>query len=152
MQLNQAALRMETAVESQLRLGDPVLAGLAADLLEVMRPAMKQVLMDVVEMAVQEIGGQLPAQRIDIRLVDGEPELILTADDSKIPPPPPPPPGDEVDAEARITLRLPGYLKDLLADAADGAGDSLNSFVVDTLRSKTYERSSNHSVKRTIDL
>ncbi|MGA7227796.1 MAG: hypothetical protein WBZ45_06260 [Acidimicrobiia bacterium] len=143
---------METAVESQLRLGDPVLAGLAADLLEVMRPAMKQVLMDVVEMAVQEIGGQLPAQRIDIRLVDGEPELILTADDSKIPPPPPPPPGDEVDAEARITLRLPGYLKDLLADAADGAGDSLNSFVVDTLRSKTYERSSNHSVKRTIDL
>lgn len=143
---------METAVESQLRLGDPVLAGLAADLLEVMRPAMKQVLMDVVEMAVQEIGGQLPAQRIDIRLVDGEPELIVTADDSKIPPPPPPPPGDEVDAEARITLRLPGYLKDLLADAADGAGDSLNSFVVDTLRSKTYERSSNHSVKRTIDL
>ncbi|MGC2239642.1 MAG: hypothetical protein WA726_02275 [Acidimicrobiia bacterium] len=152
MQLNQAALRMETAVESQLRLGDPVLAGLAADLLEVMRPAMKQVLMDVVEMAVQEIDGQLPAQRIDIRLVDGEPELIVTADDSKIPPPPPPPPGDEVDAEARITLRLPGYLKDLLADAADGAGDSLNSFVVDTLRSKTYERSSNHSVKRTIDL
>ncbi|MFZ0625575.1 MAG: hypothetical protein WAN34_03675 [Acidimicrobiia bacterium] len=152
MQLNQAALRMETAVESQLRLGDPVLAGLAADLLEVMRPAMKQVLMDVVEMAVQEIGGQLPAQRIDIRLVDGEPELIVTADDSKIPPPPPPPPGDEVDAEARITLRLPGYLKDLLADAADGAGDSLNSFVVDALRSKTYERSSNHSVKRTIDL
>ncbi len=143
---------METAVESQLRLGDPVLAGLAADLLEVMRPAMKQVLMDVVEMAVQEIGGQLPAQRIDIRLVDGEPELIVTADDSKIPPPPPPPPGDEVDAEARITLRLPGYLKDLLADAADGAGDSLNSFVVDALRSKTYERSSNHSVKRTIDL
>lgn len=143
---------METAVESQLRLGDPVLAGLAADLLEVMRPAMKQVLMDVVEMAVQEIDGQLPAQRIDIRLVDGEPELIVTADDSKIPPPPPPPPGDEVDAEARITLRLPGYLKDLLADAADGAGDSLNSFVVDTLRSKTYERSSNHSVKRTIDL
>ncbi|MGA7098064.1 MAG: hypothetical protein WB245_10925 [Acidimicrobiia bacterium] len=152
MQLSQAALRMETAVESQLRLGDPVLSGLATDLLEVMRPAIKQVLMDVVEMAVQEIGGQLPSQRIDIRLIDGDPELMVTADDSKIPPPPPPPPGEDVDAEARITLRLPGYLKDLLADAAEGAGDSLNSFVVDTLRSKTYERTSNHSVKRTIDL
>lgn len=152
MQLNQAALRMETAVEGQLRLGDPQLSGLAADLLEVMRPAIKQVLMEVVEMAVQEISGQLPTQRIDIRLVEGEPELIVNADESKIPPPPPPPLGEEVDAEARITLRLPGYLKDLLADAAEGAGDSLNSFVVDTLRSKTYERTSNHSVKRTIDL
>jgi hypothetical protein len=152
MQLTQAALRMETAVEAQLRLGDPELAGLSTDLLEVMRPAIKAVLMEVVEMAVQEVNGQLPSQRIDIRLVEGEPELIVASDQSRIPPPPPPPPGEDLDAEARITLRLPGYLKELLADAAEGAGDSLNSFVVDTLRSKTYERTSGNSVKRTIDL
>ncbi len=152
MQLTQAALRMETAVEAQLRLGDPELAGLSTDLLEVMRPAIKAVLMEVVEMAVQEVNGQLPSQRIDIRLVEGEPELIVASDQSRIPPPPPPPPGEDLDTEARITLRLPGYLKELLADAAEGAGDSLNSFVVDTLRSKTYERTSGNSVKRTIDL
>jgi uncharacterized protein (DUF1778 family) len=57
-----------------------------------------------------------------------------------------------MDAEARITLRLPGYLKDLIAEAADGAGDSVNSFVVDALRSRAYERVASQSVRKTLDL
>jgi hypothetical protein len=153
MQLTQAALRMETAVEAQLRLGDPDLSGIGSELLEVLRPAIKQTLMDVVEMAAQEVNGQLVGQRLDVRLIDGDPELIIRPDDSNIPPPPTPPsPDDPIDAEARITLRLPGYLKDLISEAADGAGDSINSFVVEALRSKAYERATNHSVKRTFDL
>jgi hypothetical protein len=153
MQLTQAALRMETAVEAQLRLGDPDLSGIGSELLEVLRPAIKQTLMDVVEMAAQEVNGQLVGQRLDVRLVDGDPELTIRPDDSNIPPPPTPPsPDDPIDAEARITLRLPGYLKDLISEAADGAGDSINSFVVEALRSKAYERATTHSVKRTFDL
>ena len=103
-------------------------------------------------MAAQEINGQLVGQRVEIRLVDGDPELDVRSDQSNVPPPPPPPQGEAVDAEARITLRLPGYLKDLIAEAAEGAGDSVNSFVVDALRSKAYERAPSHSVRRTIDL
>jgi uncharacterized protein (DUF1778 family) len=57
-----------------------------------------------------------------------------------------------VDALERITLRLPGYLKDLVAQAADEAGDSINSFVVDALRSRAYERAATSSVKKTFDL
>lgn len=144
---------METAVEAQLRLGDSELASLGSELLEVLRPAIKQTLMEVVEMAAQEVNGQLVGQRVDIRLVDGDPELTIRPDDSRIPPPPTPlDVGELMDAEARITLRLPGYLKDLIAEAADGAGDSVNSFVVDTLRSKAYERKSSSSVRKTIDL
>ena len=136
-----------------MRLGDPELAVLGSELLEVLRPAIKQTLMEVVEMATQEVNGQLVGHRVDIRLVEGDPELIVSTDDSRIPPPPPPSaPGDLMDAEARITLRLPGYLKDLIAEAAEGAGDSVNSFVVDALRSRAYERAASSSVKRTIDL
>jgi hypothetical protein len=153
MQLTQAAMRMETAVEAQLRLGEPELAGLGVELLEVLRPAIKQTLMDVVEMAAQEVNGQLVGHRVDIRLVDGDPELSVRPDESKIPPPPlPPTPGDTMDAEARITLRLPGYLKNLIAEAAQGAGGSVNSFVVEAVRSKAYERATSGSVRRTIDL
>lgn len=154
MQLTQAAFRLETAVESQLRLGDPELASLGADLLEVLRPAVKQMMMEVVEMAAQEVNGQLVGHRVDIRLVDGDPELVVTPDDSRIPPPPPLAEGldEAVDALERITLRLPGYLKDLVAQAADEAGDSINSFVVDALRSRAYERAATSSVKKTIDL
>lgn len=154
MQLTQAAFRLETAVEAQLRLGDPELATLGADLLEVLRPAVKQIMMEVVEMAAQEVNGQLVGHRVDIRLVEGDPELIVTPDDSRIPPPPPLAEGldEAVDALERITLRLPGYLKDLVAQAADEAGDSVNSFVVDALRSRAYERATTSSVKKTIDL
>jgi hypothetical protein len=155
MQLTQAAFRLETAVEAQLRLGDPELAALGADLLEVLRPAVKQMMMEVVEMAAQEVNGQLVGHRVDIRLVDGDPELVVTPDDSRIPPPPPSLAeglDEAVDALERITLRLPGYLKDLVAQAADEAGDSINSFVVDALRSRAYERTATSSVKKTIDL
>ncbi|HEX5696487.1 MAG TPA: DUF1778 domain-containing protein [Acidimicrobiia bacterium] len=153
MQLNRVAGRLETAVEAQLRLGGPEVADLGSELLEVLRPAMRQTLMEVVEMAAQEINGQLVGQRVDVRLVDGEPELTVQPDQSSIPTPPTAPGADEpVDAEARITLRLPGYLKDLIAEAADGAGDSVNSFVVDALRTRAYERVGTTSVKRTIEL
>jgi hypothetical protein len=151
MQLTQAAFRLETAVEAQLRLGDPELASLGVELLEVLRPAIKQTLMDVVEMAAQEVNGQMVGHRVDIRLVEGDPELVVDTDDSRIPPPPFAP-GDTTDTEARITLRLPGYLKEVIAEAAEVAGDSVNSFVIDALRSRAYERAPSNTVKRTIDL
>jgi hypothetical protein len=153
MQLTQATFRLEAAVEAQLRMGAAELVSAGAELLEVLRPAVKQAMMDVVEMAAQEVNGQLVGHRVDIRLVDGDPELVVSPDNSRIPPPPSPPaPGDSSDTEARITLRLPGYLKDLIAEAADVAGDSVNTFVIDALRSRAYDRAPGNSVKRTIDL
>ena len=124
MQLTQAALQMEAAVEAQLRLTDPELAGVGSDLLEVLRPAIKQTLMDVVEMAAQEVNGQLSGQRVDIRLVEGDPELTVRHDEPRIPTPPTPP----------------------------SPGDSVNSFVVDALRSRAYERVASQSVRKTLDL
>lgn len=150
MQLTQAEQLMEAAVQAQLRLAEPQLAALGTDLLDVLRPAIRQTMMEVVEMAAQEVNGQLVGQRVEVRLVDGEPELSVRNDESRFPPPPPP--AEEVDAEARITLRVPAYLKDLIAEAAEGAGDSVNTFVVETLRTKAYERGSSNSVKRTVDL
>jgi hypothetical protein len=150
MQLTQTEQLMEAAVQAQLRLASPEMAALGPDLLDVLRPALRQTMMEVVEMAAQEVNGQLVGQRVEVRLVDGEPELNVRADESMVPPPPPPP--EAVDAEARITLRVPAYLKDLIAEAAEGAGDSVNAFVVETLRSKAYERGATNSVRRTIDL
>ncbi|MFB3050819.1 MAG: hypothetical protein ACE1Z0_02390 [Acidimicrobiia bacterium] len=91
--------------------------------------------MDVVAMAATEVSSQLATQRVDIRLVDGDPELTVVDDGAGVLSSPPPPDGDF--DEARITIRLPGYLKDLVADAASTSGDSVNTFVIDTLKSKT---------------
>lgn len=139
MQLSHAISGLEAAVETQLRVAGPEAAELGSQLMAALQPAIRQSLMDVVSMAATEVSSQLPNHKIDVRIVEGDPELTVTAD--AVPPPPPPPPGAGADEdEARITVRLPGYLKDLIAEAASTEGDSVNTFVVDTLKTKTQSK------------
>lgn len=134
MQLSHAISGLENAVEAQLRVAGSETAEIGSQLLNALRPAIRQTLLDVVTMAATEVSSQLPGSRVEVRLVEGDPELIVAEDASSVPPPPPPADEDE----ARITLRLPGYLKELIAEAAAGSGDSLNAFVVEALRSKAH--------------
>jgi hypothetical protein len=143
MQLSQAINGLEAAVETQLRVAGPEAAELGAQLMAALQPAIRQSLVDVACMAAAEISSQLTDQRVEVRLTEGDPELLVTTDGTR-PPLPPPPPGVD-DDEARITLRLPSYLKDLITDAAASTGDSVNGFVVEALRSKAGEASKSSS-------
>lgn len=138
-QLEHAVLGLEAAVENQLRVAGPDAAEIGSQLMAALKPAIHQALMDVVNMAATEVSSQLSGRRVEIRLVDGDPELTVV-DDLASSPPPPPPHGDTEEEEARITLRLPGYLKELIAAAASDAGDSVNSFVVDALKGQAQPR------------
>lgn len=137
MQLEHTILSFETAVENQLRVAGPDAAEIGGHLMAALKPAIRQSLMDVVNMAATEVSSQLVGQKVEIRLVDGDPELTVVDDETASPPPPPPAGADD---EARITVRLPGYLKELIADAATDAGDSVNSFVVDALKGRAQPR------------
>lgn len=155
MQLSHAITNLESAVETQLRVAGPEMAEAGAQLMAALKPAITQSMMEVVNMAVTEISSQLDTQTIDIKLVDGDPELVVSDDPSATPPPPPPPsPGNEDADEARITVRLPGYLKDLIANEAESTGDSINSYVVDVLNTRARKRHSSHGThhKGTIQL
>jgi hypothetical protein len=139
MQLSHAITDLETAVETQLRVASAEIAEAGAHLMAALRPAITQSMMQVVSMAVAEVSSQLDTQTIDIKLVDGDPELVVR-DDPSAAPPPPAPPGVDDPEEARITVRLPGYLKDLVNEAAADAGDSINAYVVDVLTHKANAR------------
>ncbi len=145
MQLSQAISNLEAAVETQLRVAGTEIAEAGNQLMAALKPAIKESMMEVVGMAVTEVSSQLDSQTIDIRLVDGDPELVVSDDPTAAPPPPPPPPpgAEDVD-EARITVRLPGYLKDLIVNEAESAGDSINSYVVDVLSNKTRRTTGSH--------
>lgn len=145
MQLSHAIANLESAVETQLRVAGPEMAEAGAQLMAALEPAITQSMMEVVDMAVTEISSQLDTQTIDIKLVDGDPELVVTDDPSAAPPPSSP--GSEDDDEARITVRLPGYLKELIADEAESTGDSINSFVVDVLNSRARRRHASHATR-----
>lgn len=155
MQIDHLLVELEQQVDSQLRFADPLKVDLISEVLEVINPAVRQTMFRVVETALAEINSQLTGQAVEIRLVDGDPELIVTM--AAAPPPPPPPeapdaPDADVFDEARITLRIPGYLKEIIADAARNAGDSVNSYVVDALRTAAPATNPKKSVNRKIQL
>ncbi len=151
MLLSHAMTGLENAVETQLRVAGPDIAEAGVHLMDALQPALRQTLMDVVTMAATEVSSQLVSQNVDIRLVDGDPELTVVDDGADVVAPPPPADA-EVD-EARITIRLPGYLKDLVADAASTSGDSVNTYVIDTLKSQTQTKKSGATRHRaTIEL
>ena len=138
MQLAHAMSGLEEAVEAQLRVAGAEAAEAGVQFLAALRPAIRQTLIEVVSMAATEVSSQLAGQNIEVRLVEGDPELVVTEDTGA--PPPPPPPHEGTDDEARITVRLPGYLKELITDAAASTGDSINSYVVDVLAGKAQAR------------
>ena len=104
-------------------------------------------MLEVVQQAAAEIGAQLGDQRVEVRLVDGDPELVVASQ---------PATGlgteEDEDFEARITLRLPTSLKDLIEDAASSSGDSINRWVVETLRSRAGRSRSGSRVQETFEL
>jgi hypothetical protein len=152
MQLTQALDGLEAAVDTQLRVAGPEAAELGAQLMAALQPAIRQSLIDVLGMAATEISTQIPGRRVDLRLVDGDPELVVVDDGSGDALPPPPPGSD--DDEARITLRLPTYLKEIIAEAASSGGDSVNSFVIDAIKSKAHTTQSTGKTRlvTTLDL
>jgi hypothetical protein len=136
---------VEAAIQSQLRLADPATVEAAALFLDAFRPAVRAGLTQAIEQAAAEMTAQMCDRQVDVRLVDGEPDLVLTNIDCG------PLPADD-DLEARITLRLPGSLKSLIEDAATTSGESINGWVVDALRNGARKQSTGRHVRESFQL
>lgn len=146
MRLEPVLTQVDTAIEAQLRLSDPAVAGAASVFMEAFRPAVRSALLEVAQQAAAEVSAQLGDRTVDVRLVEGDPEMVVTAASEE------PSPSTVDDLEARITLRLPGSLKGVIEDAASSSGDSINSWVVDALRSRARRASPGSRVEETFEL
>lgn len=140
-----AALLGQTALGSD----DPALDAVAAQLVDALEPALRHAALDLAQQAAIEVAAQLPDRDVDVVLVDGDPSLRVTESA--------PPPGSETTAEdfdARITLRLPPSLKRLVEESATVDGESVNTWVVDTLSRGTRraERARGRRVTEAFDL
>jgi hypothetical protein len=100
--ISEAARRISAALESSLRLR----------------------LMDALGEAAAELTSQLPDGHVEVRVTGGEPELVF------VPEPGAPPPSGLEDLSARITLRLPETLKTIVDAAAQEAGVSANTWLL----------------------
>ena len=132
-----AIAALEQAVSQQVMIGggDPSVEAAASAVLGAIEPAMKQIAFDLAQQAAVEVDAQLPEHEIEVVLADGEPVLRVRSAEAE---------GSDVtpgDYEARLTLRLPELLKDLVEENAGQSGDSVNTWVVKALSSKARKRS-----------
>lgn len=119
--------------------GGPEVAAAAERLGYALEPATRLALMEALSQAAAEITSAMPTGGVDVRLDGRDLDFVV---DAAPPAPPAPPRAEEPEEEAsvaRITLRLPESLKTKAEDAAAAAGSSLNTWLVQAVRSATHE-------------
>ena len=133
------ATKLEAAVERQMLIagGQGEMEAAEEALLSVLEPALRDAALELAGQAAAEVAGQLPGHEIEVVVVEGDPVLRVRSEDAQ-----------EVSIgageplDARITLRLPPQLKELIESSADAKGESVNSWLVRSLSGVTTRSSS----------
>ncbi|KQZ68634.1 toxin-antitoxin system HicB family antitoxin [Nocardioides sp. Root151] len=124
--------------------GDAQVKAAAERLAMALDPAARLALMEAISHAANEITAEMPSGSVDVRLNGRELGFVIdTPMAAPAPPPPPPPPAaDEVEEDgtvARITLRIPESVKARAEEKAARAGHSLNTWLVNVVRTATSD-------------
>jgi hypothetical protein len=122
--------QIEASIEQQVLLtgGDPQTESAARVLLTALEPAVARLALDLAEQAAAEVAAQLPGHQVEVVVSGGEPSLRVRPEEVETAV------GEALDA--RLTLRLPPRLKEMIEQAADERGESLNTWMVRTISSK----------------
>ena len=148
MDIDGVVAQINAIIYGQLRMAgdDPSVEAAGEAMLQVIEPAIRQAGMAFAEQAASEVGAQLDDRRVDVVLSQGQPTLVVRTIDDAVTIA-----AEELDA--RMTVRLPEDLKEELEAAAQGLGDSVNTFVVRALTSTTRagKRSSRSTFTGTIE-
>jgi HicB family len=106
-------------------IGDEAVAEAARRISAALESSLRLRLTDALGEAAAELTNQLPDGHVEVRVTGGEPELVYVPD-----PGAPPTPTSLEDLSARITLRLPETLKAIVDAAAQEAGVSANTWLL----------------------
>lgn len=137
------AVQASLAGQGTLAGGDVAVEEALDHLVAALAPAIRQAAMELAEQAACEVRAQLPDRTVDLVLVDGDPSLRIA--EAVIPAESAP----TEDLDARITLRIPPSLKSLIEDAAEAAGGSVNSWVLEALSRRARKPDTGHGFRMT---
>jgi hypothetical protein len=106
-------------------------------------PAARLAMMEAISQAAAEITAEMPTGGVDVRLDGRDLDFVVHAPTPEPPAPPapsvPPTPPEEEGGVVRITLRLPESVKTKAEEAANQAGQSLNTWLVNVVRAATRD-------------
>ncbi len=147
MNLNSVTIELEAAIAAQQQIigSDAELEAAVAAFGAAMAPAMRAAALGLAEQAAAEVTAQLPDQRVDVVLEDGELRLTVQSEADRVT-------VSTDELEARITLRLPQTLKESVEAAASDQGESANSYIVKALAAnvRAAQRRAGRSFRGTI--
>lgn len=146
MQLDNYIHAIQEDLAATAGLGDEATARAAQRLSEALASTLHLRLLDLLGEAALEIGGQLGAGRVEVRLAGREPELVVVEDSSDSAHMAS---GEEL--SGRISLRLPESLKNSIEEAAAQEGVSTNAWLVRAiarvLDSRSHHRRGRHRIQ-----
>jgi hypothetical protein len=136
------AVQAALASQGSLAGGDVAVEEAVDHLVSALGPALRQAALDLAEQAATEVRAQLPDRTVDLVLSEGDPSLRIAEA----------PPSTEQglsgeDLDARITLRVPPSLKGLIEAAAETAGASVNSWILDALSRRARKTDQSHGFR-----
>lgn len=142
MQLSDTVGRLQEDLTTLGGLGDPAIAQAVSQLVQAMEGPVRVRLLDLLGEVADELDGQLPSGRVELRLSGREATLVFVDEGGQ----PEPDPGDE--QSARITLRLGEALKTQVETAAAREGLSTNTWIVRVLSRASSPGRPAHSATR----
>jgi hypothetical protein len=145
MELTPYVERLRHDLSAATAAGSPETQDAAERLLLALEPAFRLTLMETLAQAAAEITAEMPAGVVEVFLRGREPEFAVDIPSAPAPVSEPTaelpvddePQGDEDEAIARVSLRIPEGVKNRAEDLAARSGQSLNSWIVSALRAAT---------------
>jgi hypothetical protein len=144
MQLDSHVHAIQEELVAAAARGDEQSAELARRMGDALAATLHLHLLDLLGEVALEIGGQLDAGRVEVRLAGREPELVVVHDDA----PSDAQIGAGEELSGRISLRLPESLKAGIEAAAAREGISTNAWLVRTIARTLDQRSTKRSRHR----
>jgi HicB family len=131
------ALRRDLLAAADI--GGPDTRAGAERMLVALEPSVRLLVLEVLAQAAAEVTAELPAGTVEVRLHGRDPDLVVDLPEPAPAPAPLPSDGGDPDdgTVARVTLRLPESVKTRAEELAAASGHSLNTWIVQALRTAT---------------
>lgn len=145
MELTPYVDRLRADLSAVAETAGPEARATAERLAAALDPAVRMALLEALSDAAAEITITMPSGAVEVRMKGRDPHLVVAAgpEDQAVQQPAADGSSDD-DADggavARITVRIPEAVKARAEELAAGRGQSLNSWIVQALRSATRER------------
>jgi hypothetical protein len=144
MQLDSHVQAIQQELAAAAARGDEAAAEVARRMGEALAATLHLHLLDLLGEAALEIGGQLDAGRVEVRLAGRDPEFVVVTDET----PDASQFGAGEELSGRISLRLPESLKASVEAAAAREGISTNAWLVRMIGRTLEQRSTKHGRHR----